>query len=422
MNFLLDEYRKELLNIDQNSPYKREIFNTLKREIKNHNLCLVGLRQVGKTTLMLQLANWYFENIIKKNQNDNELITNVLNEEEKIFYTNVKSIKNVNLKENWELLLKEISTKKYQLIVLDEIQEINEWTNFLQAAIDLNKNAKFIVSGSNATALKQEIMVGRAKIFFINPLLFNEYKHIWNDNNIDNYLKFGSYPKNKNYSSAFIQYYELVEESIIGKIINEDNKKNIDGTKFFALISDINNYIGNEINYSKLENKDISRQTVSSYLKIMKEGQLIHFVPKYNDKNSTRKNKVYFEDKSMIYYFNKFEKLNNNLQGSLIENIVFNYLNYLFANNNLLDQIFYYRNSKEQEIDFVLPKQNILIECKYVEEIDIDKMGEQFLEIIKNNKELNDFKKVVITKNLNIIQNNIKFISLDKFLENQYEW
>ena len=97
---------------------------------------------------------------------------------------NIKSIKNVNLKENWELLLKEISTKKYQLIVLDEIQEINEWTNFLQAAIDLNKNAKFIVSGSSATALKQEIMVGRVKIFFINPLLFDEYKDIWNDNNI----------------------------------------------------------------------------------------------------------------------------------------------------------------------------------------------------------------------------------------------
>ena len=174
---------------------------------------------------MLQLANWYFENIIKKNQNDNELITNVLNEEEKIFYTNIKSIQNVNLKENRELLLKEISTKKYQLIVLDEIQEINEWTNFLQVAIDLNKNAKFIVSGSNATALKQEIMVGRVKIFFINPLLFNEYKDIWNDNNIDNYLKFGSYPKNKNHSSAFIQYCELVRDSIIGKIINEDNKK-----------------------------------------------------------------------------------------------------------------------------------------------------------------------------------------------------
>ena len=39
MNFLLDEYRKQLLNIDQNSPYKREIFNTLKNEIKNNNLC-----------------------------------------------------------------------------------------------------------------------------------------------------------------------------------------------------------------------------------------------------------------------------------------------------------------------------------------------------------------------------------------------
>ena len=143
---------------------------------------------------------------------------------------------------------------------------------------------------------------------------------------------------------------------------------------------------------------------------------------KNDDVKSKIKNKVDDWYKSVIYYFNNCEKLNNNLQGSLIENIVFNYLNYFFANNNLLDQIFYYRNSKEQEIDFVLPKQNILIECKYVEEIDINKMGEQFLEIIKNNKELNDFKKVVITKNLNIIWNNIKFISLDKFLENQYEW
>ena len=281
------------------------------------------------------------------------------------------------------IIIKRNFNKK--IIVLDEIQEINEWTNFLQAAIDLNKNAKFIVSGSSATALKQEIMVGRVKIFFINPLLFDEYKDIWNDNNIGNYLKFGSYPKNKNYSSAFIQYCELVRDSIIGKIINEDNKKNIDGTKFFALISDINNYIGNEINYSKLENKDISRQTVSSYLKIMKEGQLIHFVPKYNDKNSTRKNKVYFEDKSMIYYFNNFEKLNNNLQGSLIENIVFNYLNYFFANNNLLDQIFYYRNSKEQEIDFVLPKQNILIECKYVEEIEYHNIKERHIKYRSEN-------------------------------------
>ena len=112
MNYLLDEYRKELLNIDQNSPYKREIFNTLKNEIKNNNLCLVGLRQVGKTTLMLQLANWYFENIIKKNQNDNELITNVLNEEEKIFY----KITNFNTDNSlYFIILQYLSKLKYSV-------------------------------------------------------------------------------------------------------------------------------------------------------------------------------------------------------------------------------------------------------------------------------------------------------------------
>ncbi len=421
MNYLLEEYRKEIFNINKTAPYKREIFNTLKKEISNFNLCLVGIRQVGKTTLMLQLANYYFKKFIKDKPDNAELIRNISKDEETIFYLNIKSINNVNEEDKRKKLLKELSNKKYKLIVLDEIQEIDEWTNFLQVAIDLNRNAKFIVSGSNASALSNERMVGRIKVFYIYPLLFNEYKEIWEDNKIDNYLMFGSYPKNKNHISAKVQYIELVKENIIDKIVNNDYKKSIDGNKFFSLLSDINNYIGNEINSSKLEKNNKTRQTVQNYLTIMRNARLIHLVPKYNDKNSSRKNKVYYEDKSMIFYFNDFDNLNNNLKGSLIENAIFNLLIYKYENIKPGDSIFYFRDNNEHEIDFVIPSIKTLIECKYIKNIDVEVEAKKMNEISKNNK-FDGYKKIIITRDYNIEVDGVNFVSFDRAIEGNYEW
>ena len=154
---------------------------------------------------------------------------------------------------------------------------------------------------------------------------------------------------------------------------------------------------------------------------MMRNSQLIHFVPKYSDKNEKRKNKIYYEDKSMINYFNNFEKLNNNLLGSLIENAVFNHLNYLYMSELSLNQIFYFRNEKQNEIDFVLPNQKLLIECKYIKDMNVKEVSIKFNETIKNSKEFSDYKKVVITQNTNTEFNDVKFISLDKFLEVEHE-
>lgn len=422
MKYLIEQYRKEFENINHSHPFKREMFNNLKNKIINSNICLVGLRQVGKTTLMLQLAKYYYDEFINKQINDNQLLDNVLNNMERVLYLNIKSLQDINSKDSYDQLRREVINKKYKLILLDEIQELNDWTNFLQTVIDLNSGARFIVSGSNATSLTKETMVGRMKTYFIKPLLFKEYKKIWKDDNLDNYLKFGSYPKNKNYSNCFVQYNELINEIIIDKIIYDDNKKNVDSSKFWSLLKDINNCVGNETNISQLESKSITRQTISEYLKMMRNSQLIHFVPKYSDKNAKRKNKIYYEDKSMINYFNSFEKLNNNLLGSLIENAVFSHLNYLYMSELSLNQIFYFRNEKQNEIDFVLPNQKLLIECKYIKNINVEEVSAKFYEIIENNKEFRNFKKIVITQSTNTEFNDVKFISLDKFLEEEHEW
>jgi len=424
---LLEKYRNQLLNIDNNKKLiKRKIYKILEDKLKESNLCLIGLRQVGKTVLIEQLGKNYFNTCLKNISTENDKktidkVSSISSEKERIFYINLKAITNIQNEDVIDELRLSITNKKYKLIIIDEIQMINNWTNFLQTSIDLNNSARFIVSGSNAMVLKKETMVGRIKIFYVQPLFFTEYKKIWNNDNIDEYLKYGSYPKNNFHNVAEIQYRELVEEIIIDKIINEDLKIYIDGKKFKSTMKSINNYIGSEFRITNVkDDTKISRQTVTQYIKYMANTSLIHCCFKYNDKNQTRVKKIYYEDKSMIYYFNNFNKLNDTLCGSLIENIIFNYLKFNYGITSNLVEIMYFRNKIHKEIDFIVPDHKLLIECKYHKEIDHNKLSTILNETIKN-ENFNDYRKIVIIKNEEEEKkiNNWEFIALSSILNEE---
>ncbi|MDK2819330.1 MAG: ATP-binding protein [Mycoplasmataceae bacterium] len=407
---LVTKYREKIFF--NNLEYKREIFGELSNAIKKHNIVLIGLRQVGKTTLMEQLAQEYYHNFIREKLS-NELTLSISNQED-IFYLNLKALNIIDS----EKLINDISFNKYQLILIDEIQMINNWSNFLQAVIDLNPQARFIVSGSNASALKNETMVNRTKVYYVNPLSFNEFKDIWKIDDIGTYLKFGSYPRSNQYNDPEIQYRELVESSIIDKIIADDLNNKVDSSKFKALMKNMINYIGNELIVSNFESKIITRQTAKIYIEILARAQLIHLIPKYQDKNDKSKNKAYFEDKSMINFFNNFEKLDNNTWGALIENLVFCYLLKKYSNTLKLPNIFYYRGENKKEIDFLVESEKILIECKYQKEIDKKALTKQLNETLDNN--LIKFRKIIVTKNIDEVVDGWEFVSLEKILRGDY--
>lgn len=422
--WLRNEYVKKMINTGELNLYKREKFSICSNILKDNNLCIIGLRQIGKTTLIEQLGYEFIKN--KNKDNKNELFSTV-DIYPDIFYTNLKSIFNIN-KDNekvWESLKNELCTKKYKLVIIDEIQELKNWSNLLQTLIDFNKDTKFIVSGSNAISLNNEIMVGRMKIIDLLPLTFNEYKNIWNDDDIENYLKYGSYPKSR-YDSVSIQYHEIIESLIIDKVVIDDLKNKPDIHKFKFLLADINNYVGNEFNMSNVEKKiDLSRQTVSEYIKMMNISRLINCINRYNDKNSKRKVKIYYEDKSMIYWFSQKTGMpfNNNLLGSLIENEIFLKLKNKYNYNLMsLDKICYFRDKENKEIDFILEREKLLIECKYCNEINWELLTKELNKIISEHKEISDFKKIIISKNDNIDNiNGWKILSLNTFLEDKYE-
>ena len=403
---LLAKYKQKIF--DNPNQYTREIFGELEVAIENHNVVLIGLRQVGKTTLMEQLAKSYYNKKIKE-QSSEELVS-VISSGEDVFYINLKALSLVES----ENLINNISQNKYKLILIDEIQLIPRWSDFLQAAIDLNPQARFIISGSNASVLRQETMVNRIRVYYINPLSFIEFKAIWGKDDIDLYFKYGSYPRSIQYLEPSIQYRELVESSIIDKIISDDIYTDVNASKFKFLMKDINNYVGNELIVSRLENKHITRQTAKNYIELMEYAQLIHLLPKYEDKNHKINTKIYFEDKSMLYFFNDFSDLDDNTFGALIENIVFSYLIKKYANKLIIPNIFYYRGENKKEIDFLVEDHKVLIECKYQKNINLENLVMVLNETIGN--KFNDYRKIVITKDINEKFANWEFISLENIL------
>src|SRR3989338_2637505 len=113
-------------------PFKRDIYPEIEKHLdKRFILALVGLRRVGKTTIMYQLI-------------------------QKLVEANIK--------------------KTY--IFLDEIQKCEGWENELKKYYDLYPKLKFIISGSESLFIRKktkETLAGRIFEFTLAPFTFMEY-------------------------------------------------------------------------------------------------------------------------------------------------------------------------------------------------------------------------------------------------------
>ena len=214
-----------------------------------------------------------------------------------------------------------------------------------------------------------------------------------------------------------IQYREMIESLIIDKVASEDNE-GISVLKLRNFTKGISNYIGSEINYSQLsQDTSISRPTVSGYIQILKNASLIKTISKYKDNTNQPKHKVYFIDPSILPFF-KDDKISQKEWGALIENVVFMHLLRKYCYSYGIEKIQYYRNKEGKEIDFIIPDEKLLIEVKYwqTKKIDTLKLANELNKRI-NEDEFNNYKKIIITENLEKKENEWEFIPLIKYLQ-----
>ncbi len=358
-----------------------------KHLLKKEFTILIGQRQIGKSTMLKQL----YEDLKTQNQ-----ICFFLNLDRKDI------LDDLNL--NPENLFKfcPLHPDKKIIVFIDEIQYLDNATNFLKLLYDeYNNRLKIVATGSSAFYIDKKFndsLVGRKKIFQMGTLDFEEFLNFKGRNDLVSELKLlQSKKKSKSihenllwaYLDEFINYggypavvlEEKIEEKIelLREIRDSYVKRDllesgvIDETKFYRMLMLLASQSGNMLNVNEISNTlRITNATVENYLYVLQKCFHITLVkPFYNNlrKELTKMPKVYINDLGLrnilINYFSPLEQRAD--KGMLLENFCFRVLSEKFEK----DQIKYWRTSDGNEVDFIIETQflkGFAVEVKFNEQ------------------------------------------------------
>jgi predicted AAA+ superfamily ATPase len=351
--------------------FKRALFHTIASQLQHKNaLVITGMRQVGKTTLMKQLAAvwpgkhvWFdFDNPLDQmlfESNDFRLIHNDLQR------------------------LAEAKEGERFLVCIDEIQNFPEITKSIKYLID-HFGLKFIVTGSSNYYLRNlfpESLSGRKFLFVLHPLSYREYLHF---NSLlpesalkpdfeeatsvhspyaihkrkelyDQYMEFGGFPEvaiTKDFATK-----RMILRNIFASFFEKDIKvfselKDIKELRDLIILLGPRN--GNILDVTRLASElGINRVKTYNYLEFLEGTFFLRLIPKYTqsvDRSVAGGKKVYFTDTGMLSLLTK------TTTGQLLETTVANQLQHYGT-------LSYYNKRNTAEIDFIL-NDEIALEVK----------------------------------------------------------
>jgi uncharacterized protein len=168
--------------------YERNVAGVLRtrlREPRHFIQALIGPRQTGKTTLARQVMS------------DSKMISQYASADEPTLKDRVW------VEQQWDIARSRLavaSTRKSGLLVLDEIQKVQDWSETVKRLWDEDTNAKLplhvVILGSSQLLLQQglsESLAGRFEIIPVTHWSFREMKEAFGWS-LEQYLYFGGYP------------------------------------------------------------------------------------------------------------------------------------------------------------------------------------------------------------------------------------
>lgn len=325
-------------------------------------LVIHGARQVGKSSLMKYL------------------IDNHIHQEH--FYMDLENIEYLELcnkgpDEVYKFLIgKGLNIEKGIVLLIDEIQYLNNPSNFLKLFHDHYANIKLIISGSSSFDIKRkfkESLVGRTINFELFPLDFEEFLEFKNkkytlkkDNPLqinielaslfEEYNSLGGYPKivmEKNEENKKLMLSQIISTYIKKDIRDLGNIRDIES--FNKLIVMLASQSGNLVNVEELSNTlKIDQKTIKEWLFLLEATYIIKLLKPFhkNVRSELTKNpKVFFIDTGLMHllYLKSFPKT---VLGNSFENSFFSEL----LKNNV--ECNFWRTTNKQEIDFITQGKN----------------------------------------------------------------
>jgi len=324
-------------------------------------IVIKGVRRSGKSTLLI--------NEIKRLISEGMDIKNILfvNFEDQRFRmfddrTLLEEIKNV--------YLEYIKPTGDIIIMLDEIQSIPAWEQWVRKEYELSSN-RLYVTGSNSHLLSTEFgtaLGGRYLDIEVFPLSFGEYlsfnnimidskaallhHHMTLKQHFNNYITYGGFPKtvlikDKELKKDIVKsYYDSI---LLKDIVARYRLKNYLTLHELSLFMLSNSATINA--YNRLKNNfSSSFDTIKDYMEYLMNAYIILSINKFDysiKKQIANPKKFYAIDTGLAnaVSFNLSKKLGANL-----ENIVFLEL------KRRDEEIYYYKTTKGLEIDFLVPR------------------------------------------------------------------
>jgi predicted AAA+ superfamily ATPase len=359
---------------------QRQLFGALKNHLQHKEMSfIIGPRQAGKTTLMMNLM----ELLVKRGEKT--LFLNLDIEADKQFFT------------SQDQLLRKICLEigpNGGYVFIDEIQRKEDAGAYLKGIYDMNLPYKLIISGSGSVELKEHIhesLVGRKRMFELSTLSFGEFVNYRTDDKfaerlddyfavetmnarklLEEYLSFGGYPRVvladtvKEKKLLVAELYQSYLERDLVYLLGVHKTES-----FSALVRLMASQIGQMVNIAEIASTlNIHMDTVNRYLWYLQKTFVLEKVTPYF--KNVRKE----ISKSPVFYFHDLGLRNYALgifgstmspadTGFLFQNFVYNILKEKFQHTPF--QIHYWRTTHQAEVDFVVDQTTrvVPIEVKY---------------------------------------------------------
>jgi len=346
--------------------FYRDILKNVKKVLnREESIILSGARQTGKTSILIMLKEF------------------LENKGQPCYYFNLENPDYLELLNKHPFNIFElIPDSKVKLnIFIDEIQYLDDPTNFLKLLFDEKRDKlKIIASGSSAFYIDKKFkdsLSGRKFLFEVYPLNFDEFLVFNNQKDLitkkgkklttyyknkilefwEKYLIYGAYPK------VALEKDVEIKKIIIEELISSYVKKDVmdagikNQSKYFTLLKILASQSGQLVNIQELANTlDMTNKTIEEYLYVISKSYQATFIkPFYKNirKELTKMPKVYFYDLGLRNFllgnFESIESREN--KGAYLENIVFKeFLN----QEGGFDKIKFWRTQDQKEIDFIV--------------------------------------------------------------------
>ncbi len=401
---------------------KRDIYlNKLINRKENGLIKIItGIRRCGKSYLLDPL---FKNSLLESGVKVDHIIKLELDKEENKKYRDSHELN--------EYIKSQIKDKDMYYILLDEVQMCEGFESVLNGFL-YERNIDVYVTGSNSKFLSSDIITefrGRGDEIRLFPLSFFEYveafkgdiQDAWNE-----YVLYGGLPlimskKSDEEKSKYLK--DLFDQTYIKDIIERNNIQRVDILD--SIINILASSVGSLTNPKKIYDtfvsngeKEISSNTVNSYIKYIEDSFIVNKSDRYDVKGKKyiqTPQKYYFSDIGLRNARLNFRQQEEN---HIMENIIYNEL--LLRGYNVDVGVVEIREGnqrKQLEVDFVC---NLGNKRYYVQSALTLDTREKTIQEEKPLMNINDsFKKIIVVKDTMkhwITEEGILVIGIQEFL------